>query len=136
LHVAPSPKRGPSTARLRKQADVVRAQVATAIKDKIGPVQPFTETYDFQCDNATDAEMAALPQQQLVDRLLAARNIVDGPLTEIDRSYWGDLSFLGKQPIHPGPGAWTGRERKHADDGPGAAAPAKHSDFHDDEIPF
>jgi single-stranded DNA-binding protein len=28
------------------------------------------------------------------------------------------------------------RERKPADDGPGAAAPAKRNDFHDDEIPF
>jgi hypothetical protein len=99
--------------RLREQAQAVQRDITAELKAAVGPVAPFTETYEFQCDAATDAELAALPQpgareRQLVDRLLAARGAVGEGLAEIKRGYWGDLALMGSQPIHPGPGAWTG----------------------------
>jgi hypothetical protein len=98
--------------RLRKQARTVSREITAEVMAAVGPVAPFTETYTFQCDEATDAELAALPQpgareRQLVDRLLAARGAVGNGLAEIDRGYWGDLTLMGSQPIHGGPGAWT-----------------------------
>ena len=53
---------------LREDAGAVGSLIAAAVKKTIGPVAPFTETYDFQCDEQTDAELARLPQRQLVDR--------------------------------------------------------------------
>ena len=61
---------------LREEADVVQNEINAEIKEAIGPVSPFTETFDFQADAETDTELAALPQQELVDLLLAARGTV------------------------------------------------------------
>ena len=82
------------------------------VRKFIGPVAPFTETYDFQCDEETDAVLAAVPQPaegelQLVERLLAARGTKGGGLAEIKRGYWGSMMHLGLQMPTPGPGAWT-----------------------------
>jgi hypothetical protein len=93
--------------RFRDDAEAARRKIKDAIRDSIGPVAPFTETYDFQCDETTDAELAVLSQDQLVDRLLAARGAATGAVVEVDRGYWGDMTFIGLQPIEPGPGAWT-----------------------------
>ncbi len=86
----------------------MRTQLAETVKDRIGSVQPFAETYDFQCDEVADAELTTLPQKKLVERLLIARNVGNGPVRETDRGYWGDMAFLAAQPINPGSGAtWT-----------------------------
>jgi hypothetical protein len=94
--------------RLREDAEAVRCEINGAIRKGVGPASPFTETYDFQCDNETaDAELAALPQEQLVSRLLAARGSATGVLVEVGRGYWGDIHMMGYSPAQPGPGAWT-----------------------------
>jgi hypothetical protein len=95
---------------LRQQAKDIEREIAREIKNIVGPASPFTETYDFQCDEATDAELAALPQPneregQLVDRLLAARG--SEGLVEVDRGYWGDYAFMSYQRFIPGLGTWT-----------------------------
>jgi hypothetical protein len=64
---------------------------------------PFTETYKFVVDDATDAELAGLPQDELVDRLLSARGTVSEEIEEIDRGYWGDMTLMSSQPFSPGP---------------------------------
>jgi hypothetical protein len=97
---------------LREQARSVGDAIADEIKKTIGPASPLTETYTFQCDEATDAELAALPQpskreRQLVDRLLAARGAVSEGLAEIQRGYWGDMRAVGYLQPAPGPGKWT-----------------------------
>jgi hypothetical protein len=97
---------------LRQQAKDIEREIAREIKNIVGPASPFTETYDFQCDEATDAELAALPQPndregQLVDRLLAARGRTGEGLAEVDRGYWGDYAFMSYQQFIPGPGTWT-----------------------------
>jgi hypothetical protein len=71
-------------------------------KQAIGPVTPFTETYDFQADEATDAELAGLSQHEVGHRLLAARGTVSEELEEIDRGYWGDMGLMSYLPV-PGP---------------------------------
>lgn len=93
--------------RLRADAEAVGREINAAIKEIVGPVSPFTETFDFQCDETIDAELAALPQEQRVDRLLAARGSPDGELVEIERGYWGDMNLKSHQSIEPGPGEWT-----------------------------
>ena len=93
---------------LRRQAKDIKAQIECEIKAAVGPVAPFTETYTFQCDEATDSELAALPDEcQLTHRLLATRGAADEGLVEIDRGYWGDLSLMSWQPMPSGPGRWT-----------------------------
>ena len=92
---------------LRQQAKDIKAQIKHEIKTAVGPATPFTETYTFQCDEATDAELATLPLPGLTKRLLAARGAVDEGLAEIDRGYWGDCDVMGYQPMIPGPD-WTG----------------------------
>jgi hypothetical protein len=97
---------------LRQRAKDIEREIGREIKTIVGPASPFTETYEFQCDEVTDAELAALPQPnerelQLVDRLLAARGATGGGLAEVERGYWGDMTLMSSQPIVPGPGAWT-----------------------------
>jgi hypothetical protein len=92
---------------LRKNAETARCEINGAIRKRVGPAAPFTETYDFQCDETTDVELAALAQEQLVDRLLAARGSATGTLVEINRAYWGDIKLMGYQPPQSGPGTWT-----------------------------
>jgi hypothetical protein len=97
---------------LRADAVGVGDLITAEVKNAIGPVAPFTETYDFQCDEQTDAELAALPQHELVDVLLAAKGTVGDRLEEIVRGYWGDMSQMSSQRISPGPGGprskgWT-----------------------------
>lgn len=79
--------------------DLIKAEVAQLV----GPVLPFTETYDFQCDEETFAELAALPEDQVIRRLLAARGTVSEEIEEIQRGYWGDMRFMSSQQIIPGP---------------------------------
>jgi Protein of unknown function (DUF3102) len=101
--------------RLREGARTVAREISTEVKDvierKYGRQLPFTETYDFQADETTDAEIAALSDEQRVERLLAARNIGDGPLRGIERGYWGDVSLMGRHPINPGPAGGNGWTR-------------------------
>lgn len=94
---------------LRDDASFLEQQIKGELKEIVGDVSPFVETYTFQAaDEATDAELAALTDQECADRLVAARGTPNGPLAEIDRGYWGDMSFLGYAQIPPGPGSWTG----------------------------
>jgi hypothetical protein len=93
---------------LRKEAVSLQHGITDEIKKEIGPALPFTETYDFQCDERTDAELAILPQDQLFDRLIAARGTVTEGLAEIERGYWGDVTLMSSHPISPGPGGPKG----------------------------
>ena len=97
---------------IRKEADSVRDGITDEIRRAIGPAAPFTETYDFVVDEATDGELSALSQDELVSRLLAARGTVSEQIEETDRGYWGDMSLMWSQQITsgpPGPGrGWTG----------------------------
>ena len=61
---------------LREDADAINVQIRAEIKRAVGPALPFTETFDFEADAETDAELAGLPQRALVNRLLAARGTV------------------------------------------------------------
>jgi Protein of unknown function (DUF3102) len=93
----------------REDADVINAQISAEIKGAVGPALPFTETFDFEADSETDAELAALSQRELVDRLLAARGTVGNGLEETKRGWWGDMRFTSYAPIVPGPGkGWDG----------------------------
>jgi hypothetical protein len=98
---------------LRRQAEDIKAQIRDEIKAAVGKVAPFAETFEFECDEATDAELAAQPRPnecelELVNRLLAARGSSGNGLKEVDRGYWGNMDYLGYQPPIPGPGSWTG----------------------------
>jgi hypothetical protein len=93
---------------VRDDASSVNREVSAQVREIVGPVKPFTETYDFQCeDDAIDAEIAAASDDDRVDRLLRARGAADGPLRETDRGYYGDMKFMSYQDISPGPGPWT-----------------------------
>jgi hypothetical protein len=48
---------------LRQRAKDIEREIEHEIKNIVGPASPFTETYEFRCDEATDAELAALPQR-------------------------------------------------------------------------
>jgi hypothetical protein len=76
----------------------------------IGPSSssaPVIETFDFQCDETTDAKLASMPQEELVNTLLAARGKRRDGLAEIERGYWGDMKDSLKHAV-PGPGGtWT-----------------------------
>jgi hypothetical protein len=89
---------------LRAQINDVGRGIEHEIKAAVGPVSPFTETFDFQADEQVDAELAALPQHDLVDRLLSARGAVGDGFHELERGWWGDMRFMSYQPIIPGPG--------------------------------
>jgi hypothetical protein len=89
---------------LRGDANSVGKEIDDQIKEIVGPAKPFTETYDFQCDDETvDAELAALSHKDLRDRLLTARGAAQGPIREIYRGYWGDMNFMSFQSPEPGP---------------------------------
>jgi hypothetical protein len=93
---------------LREAANAVQRAITSQVKEIVGPVAPFTETYNFQCgDEATDAEIAALSDGERVDRLVTARGAAEGPIRETNRGYWGDVRLMSSQPIVPGPGDWT-----------------------------
>jgi hypothetical protein len=98
---------------VREQAQALEREIKAEVKATVGSATPFTETYEFQCDAMTDAELAALPQpnereHQLVDRLLAARGTTGDGLAEVDRGYWGDYDFMSYQQFIPGGRrAWT-----------------------------
>lgn len=96
---------------IREEAKSIKDDIAHRVKQIIGPANSFVETYDFQSDDATDAELTGLPQKELIDRLLAARNSTSGSLREINRGYWGDMTLLGSQQITPGPPGGTGWTR-------------------------
>jgi hypothetical protein len=97
----------------REAANATDRAIAAEIKKTIGSVQPLTETYKFRCDEATDAELAAMPppdseDNELVDLLLAARGTVRKGLEEIERGFLGDIALMSFHPIVPGPdGSWT-----------------------------
>ncbi len=94
---------------LREGAESVQSQISGEIKKALGPVSAFTETYNFQADEATDSELAGLPQQDLIDRLLAARGAVSEGLEQTERGYWGDLRHMGHLTHSSGGGGkgWT-----------------------------
>jgi hypothetical protein len=93
---------------LRDEAQSVNSNINAIVRQIVGPGKPLTETYDFQCDDAAvDAELAALSDEDRFDRLLAARGVAQGPIREINRGYWGDLTAVSSQPWQPGPGDWT-----------------------------
>jgi hypothetical protein len=89
---------------LHAQINDVGRGIEHEIKAAVGPVSPFTETFDFQADEQVDAELAALPQHDLVDRLLSARGAVGDGFHELERGWWGDMRFMSYQAIIPGPG--------------------------------
>jgi hypothetical protein len=89
---------------LREDAKAINDQIGAEIKRAVGPALPFTETFDFEADAETDAELAALPQRELVDCLLAARGTVGEGLAEINRGWWGDMRFISYATIFAGPG--------------------------------
>jgi hypothetical protein len=98
---------------LRAEAEDVRKEINEHIRDVVeyrhGPAFPFSESYDFQAANEeVDVELAELPDDDRVDRLLAARGGTDEHLQEIQRGYWGDMTFMSAryQPPVGGPG-WT-----------------------------
>jgi len=96
---------------LRESASTVTREVRARVRDIVGPVKPFTETYDFQCDDdALDATIAAASDDERVDQLLSARGAAEGPLRETRRGYWGDIKLMSYQDIAPtpGPDSWTG----------------------------
>jgi hypothetical protein len=89
---------------VREQARDVDKQITATVMNITGPVHPFTETYTFQSDKATDRELVALPQDELVARLMATRE------KAIEYGIWGDMRLLGH--IDPcrggvGGGGWT-----------------------------
>jgi hypothetical protein len=90
--------------RLRDEAKTSSKLIGAAVSELVGPVQPFTETYDFQCENeAVDAELDALSDGKRVDRLLSARGAARGPIRETKRGYWGDMALAGYVHAVPGP---------------------------------
>jgi hypothetical protein len=85
---------------LRGQAKALDRNIRDATREQVerehGPAFPYTETFDFQADEATDAELAAGPPERTIARLLAARNSTDKSLCEIERGYWGNIHFMGR----------------------------------------
>jgi hypothetical protein len=75
---------------VREQARTVDQKITETVIDRIGPANPFTETFTFQSNKATDRELAALPQDQLVERLLAT---TEGA---IDHGFWGGMTLLAR----------------------------------------
>jgi hypothetical protein len=93
---------------LREKARQIRADANCLVAEIVGTVNPFTETYTFQCDEASDSELAGLGTELVADRLFNAIGTSTAALAECDRGYWGDLMFLGRyQRTPPGPGSWT-----------------------------
>src|SRR5262249_38609104 len=92
---------------LRQDANSVQSEIAAEIKQAVGPVLPFTETYDFQADEATDAELAGLSQHEVVNRLLAARGATANGIVQTNQGYWGDMDFMSLHPIIPTGNGWT-----------------------------
>jgi hypothetical protein len=94
---------------LREEAQSVKSDINTIVKQIVGPAKPFTETYNFQCnDAAVDTELAALSHDDRVEHLLAARGVAQGPIKEIKRGWWGDMTLMGcGQEMSPGPGMWS-----------------------------
>ena len=70
------------------EARGLQSSINEEIKNVIGAVLPFTETYDFQADEQTDIDLASLFQDELVDRLLSARGAVTEAPAETERGYW------------------------------------------------
>jgi Protein of unknown function (DUF3102) len=100
---------------LREDAAYTRKLIDREIKAVVerehGPAYHYTETFDFQADDATDAELATLSREQLIERLTAMRGGADGPLKETKRGYWGDMNLVqfAAQGPEPGPpSSWTG----------------------------
>jgi hypothetical protein len=90
---------------LRDEARKSRNLIGAAVSELVGPVQPLSETYTFQCeDEATDAGLAALTDEDRVDRLLAVRGAAQGPIRETERGRWGDVNLLRFINVVPGPG--------------------------------
>jgi hypothetical protein len=103
---------------MRNEADVIRKHISAEIKKAVGPALPFTETFDFQADEQIDAELAGLPQRELVNRLLSARGTAGEGFREIQRGWWGDMQLMSYQPMIPGP--QTGGEGRRGFDGIGS----------------
>jgi hypothetical protein len=93
---------------LRDDAKSVNSEIAEQIREIVGQVQPFTETHDFRCeDEAIDAELAALSDNERADRLLSTRGAAHGPIRETEHGYWGDINFMSFVNLDPGPNGWT-----------------------------
>jgi hypothetical protein len=88
--------------KMRKESALIDLDIDDEVAEIVGKWHPFTETYDFQCDEQTDKELAALSDKARVDRLLEARGLVSEAITETERGYWGDFK-VGSQPFVPGP---------------------------------
>jgi hypothetical protein len=97
--------------RLQQEAQALERNITEAIAEGVGPVEPFTATHDFQADEVTDAELAALPQADLVNCLLLARGANGEDLAETDRGFWGDMTLPWTQLTSaisgPGRKGWT-----------------------------
>jgi hypothetical protein len=93
---------------LRQQAEEIARNIGSEVMQATHGALPFTETYEFQCDKATDAELATLPQHELVERLLAARGRKTKGLVGIGRGFWGDYGLMPYRPQMPtNGGGWT-----------------------------
>ncbi len=80
---------------LRKETDAVNKQISNSVVQFVGPVHPYTDTFTFQSDEATDADLVALKNEQhVIERLLAARNGTDTALRRIDHGMWGDMTVI------------------------------------------
>jgi hypothetical protein len=95
---------------LRDDARSVNREIVETVRELVAPGNPFTETYDFECeDEAIVAELAALSDNERADRLLSARGAAHGPIRETERGYWGDMNLASQPDFVPAPGgAWTG----------------------------
>jgi len=80
--------------RLRKLAKTLESKIESEVRKTVGPEKPFVERRWFECDDATNAEMKALPTNQRIERLLAARRSDSPPIRNTSTFYGGDIQFL------------------------------------------
>lgn len=97
---------------IRDDAAAAKGAIEHEIANLVGPLKAYTETYDFQCDEATFAKFQELTEAEAAQRLLAATGDDDG-LREIERGSWGDsnaglgLDFCRPYPTRADGAGWT-----------------------------
>jgi hypothetical protein len=84
---------------LREAVKDIDEHIHCEIREWVGPADPFTRTFDFECDERSDRELAALNLEQRIDRLLAARNGTDADVVVVNRGYWGDATLTSIWPL-------------------------------------
>jgi hypothetical protein len=76
---------------IRDDAASTKQAIGHDIRTLVGSLKAYSETYDFQCDEVTFAELQKLTEQQAAERLLNAAGDDDG-LRQIKRGSWGDYN--------------------------------------------